>query len=343
MRSSTRRLLHRVILVTVPTLVLGSACPKTRRPDGPADAAHDAGVSADSGPARDANHECRPSEGSRCDWETLDGGHRVDASGGDAGLPPREDDAGCQRCSPPILSIGFDESPLGPYTEAHLRRDWRNVRFIVSTEHATIVEEEGDRFVRVRFPEGTYGNRDGGASWQVGLGGSYGELWLTYRVRFGEGFDPVRGGKLPGLVGGEANTGGHVPDGTDGWSARMMWRRELAAVQYVYHPDQPQRHGEDFPWSIGGQRDFVPGTWHTVEHHIVMNEPGERNGIIEGFWDGELAVNVRDIRFRDVDSFAIDGFYFSTFFGGATDEWASVRDETIDFDDFVVSAERRPL
>ena len=30
-----------------------------------------------------------------------------------------------------------------------------------------------------------------------------------------------------------------VPDGTDGWSGRMMWREDGAATQYLYHPDQP--------------------------------------------------------------------------------------------------------
>src|SRR5690606_27041684 len=157
------------------------------------------------------------------------------------------------------------------------------------------------------YPQGTWGSGTNGAQWQVGFGRSYQELWLRYRVRFGNGFDPVRGGKLPGLIGGEANTGGRPSTGTDGWSARMMWRRDLDVVQYVYHADQPTQYGEDFPWNIGGQRRFVPGTWHTIEHRVVMNTPGENDGIIQGWLDGELALDVRTLRFRDVDSFAIDG------------------------------------
>src|SRR5690606_15373813 len=111
----------------------------------------------------------------------------------------------------------------------------------------TIVDEGGERFVRVLYPTGAWGSGTSGAQWQVGLPSAYQELWLRYRVRFGPGFDPVRGGKLPGLIGGEANTGGDAPDGTDGWSGRMMWRRELDVVQYVYHVDQPTQYGEDFP------------------------------------------------------------------------------------------------
>jgi hypothetical protein len=45
----------------------------------------------------------------------------------------------------------------------------------------------------------------------------------------------------------------------------------------------------------------------------------------------------KEYAFRDVDSFAIDGFYFSTFFGGADASWAPSRDEHIDFDSFVFS------
>ena len=67
------------------------------------------------------------------------------------------------------------------------------------------------------------GRCTGGAQWRLELGDDYDELYLTYRVRFADEFNFVKGGKLPGLVGGEANTGGRVPTGRDGWSARMMW------------------------------------------------------------------------------------------------------------------------
>ena len=53
---------------------------------------------------------------------------------------------------------------------------------------------------------------------------------LVALVTVGGDFDFVRAGKIPGLAGGRTNTGGRKPDGTDGWSARMMWRTSPSAA-----------------------------------------------------------------------------------------------------------------
>jgi hypothetical protein len=299
-----RRYAPRRVAIAVAAAITLCGCPKTSRP-------RDAGAVDAAQPRFDA-HVAPP-----------------DAGTGDSGTVEI------------VLTVDFERSPLGAYGEGNVRNDWPGLRW-ASSERATIVEENGNRFVRILYPRGTFGTAANGAQWQVGFPAAYDELWLRYRVRFRDGFDPVLGGKLPGLIGGEANTGGERPDGTDGWSARMMWRSALAVVQYVYHPDQPNNFGEDLPWDVGGQRAFVAGRWHTLEHHVVMNSPGERDGIIEGFFDGVRGLERTNLRFRNVESLAIDGFYFSTFFGGSTADWASSRDETIDFDDFVVSTARLP-
>jgi len=46
---------------------------------------------------------------------------------------------------------------------------------------------------------------------------------------------------------------------------------------------------------------------------------------------------MQSMRWRDVDSFSIDCFYFSTFFGGSGTEWAPIKTEYIDFDEFIIS------
>jgi hypothetical protein len=42
----------------------------------------------------------------------------------------------------------------------------------------------------------------------------------------------------------------------------------------------------------------------------------------------------------DVDTFAIDAFAFSTFFGGSDPSWAPQQDEHISFDLFVITTAR---
>jgi hypothetical protein len=252
--------------------------------------------------------------------------------------------AGSEHPSPGILyQNDFDDDTTGIYSLENLRADWRNPRSEdgVSEGRVSLVEGEGafsGKSLRVTYPAGVVGTR-GGARWHLTLEPGHRELYCAYRVRFGEGFGFVRGGKLPGLAGGEANTGGRKPDGSDGWSSRMMWRREGRAVQYVYHPDQPGIYGQDFPYDLGGSRAFEPGRWHQVEHRVVVNTPGRTDGIIQAWFDGELALSVNGLRFRDTSDFAIDSFLFSTFFGGSGPEWAPARDETITFDEFVISTD----
>ena len=53
-------------------------------------------------------------------------------------------------------------------------------------------------------------------------------MLLSYEMAFEEGFDWVKGGKLPGLRGGLNSTGcsgGKLASGMDCFSARLMWRR----------------------------------------------------------------------------------------------------------------------
>ena len=117
----------------------------------------------------------------------------------------------------------------------------------------------------------------------------------------------------------------------------MMWRTEGSIVQYVYHPDQPGGYGEDLPWSSDGESiQFERDRWYTLQHEITMNTPGEYDGVIRTWLDGQPALTVTDMRFRDVDTFAIDTLYFSTFFGGGSSSWATSKDEVVWFDDFEV-------
>lgn len=250
--------------------------------------------------------------------------------------------------------VDFDHRAPGAYDTTMLAEDFRRPRWSFGVEEgrARIVEDGGSAALEVHYPEWEVGPRTNGISFALDLPRDYRDLYVRYRIKFAEGFDFRSGGKIPGLFGGERNTGGTPPDGTDGWSARMMWRENGAATSYVYHPDQPRKWGQYFwwntspnqtPWKDESQGDlyhFEPGVWHTIEQRVRMNTPGLRNGLIEGWIDGELAMRVTDIRFRTVDSFAIDGFYFNTFFGGQKDHYRTIKDETVRFDDITIATER---
>lgn len=240
-----------------------------------------------------------------------------------------------------LFSLNFNDHALGPYTKNHLCQDWNCPSWDngVSQGRLSIVDDGGNRALRISYPKGEFGPEGSGAQWQFAIP-PHDELYFSYRLKFGDQFDFVRGGKLPGFAGGSANTGGNTPDGYDGWSARMMWKEGGRVIQYVYYPDQNQNlpYGDAFTWTSSGRAyHFTPGVWYQVEVRVVMNQPGEKNGLIQSWLNGVKALDKGNLRFRDTANLAIDMVYFSTFFGGDDRSWAPFKDENIYFDDFIIS------
>jgi hypothetical protein len=235
---------------------------------------------------------------------------------------------------PVIFEVNFDDASVGAYTTGKLAEDWNSPPWNrgISNGRVTVIDGSDaykGKSLRISYPTGAVGMSSGGAGWRTQIG-SYDTLSFSYRVRFKPGFDFVRGGKLPGLGGGKANTGGGRPNGSDGWSVRFMWRENGILSAYVYHPDQPSNYGEHF----NATKSFTTGKWHKIEMRVTLNTPGQRDGSIQGWLNGSKVIDVNGLRFRDVSGLTIDQILFETFFGGSSSSYAPTRDETIDFDDF---------
>ncbi len=241
-----------------------------------------------------------------------------------------------------IFSADFEHTAMGLYTEAQMKEDWKNPSWSDGIEEHrvwVVQPDSGTTSLTVKFPAHTFGSEKNGAVWRLQFDSSYSAVEVRFDVMFQKGFDFVRGGKLPGLFGGKGNTGGNKPTGRDGFSARMMWREDGRAVQYLYYPDQPDRYGHQIPWvdpTTDKQVRFIPGQWHTIIHRLVMNTPGKRDGRLQAFFDDQLVLKMDTIRFRDTDTFSIDGFLFSTFFGGGDSSWQTTAEETVYFDNFQI-------
>lgn len=148
---------------------------------------------------------------------------------------------------------------------------------------------------------------------------------LSYMVRFPSDFDFVKGGKLPGLYGGEAPSGGEDVSGKDGFSMRLMWRED--------------GQGELYPYVVGFEGEsvgrgfwhFPVGQWVTVEQEVVLNDPEQENGIARLWIDGRPVLEQQNVVYRTSPSVTIDGLMFSTFFGGSGEGWRTPRDQYVDF------------
>ncbi|MEO1144816.1 MAG: polysaccharide lyase [Cyanobacteria bacterium J06638_22] len=238
----------------------------------------------------------------------------------------------------------------GDWSASDWQDDWQirsdgswgfeNLEVVVEPETASA---DPTPFLRVHYPAGsatpsvarTHNVARGGAQYYADLNlPSYERLRLRYQVRFSNNFDFVRGGKLPGLFGGNGASGGNIPNGTDGFSARLMWREDGNGEVYAYLPTS-----ENFGTSIGrGNWQFRPGEWMTVEQEVILNQPGIADGRIRLWIDDALVVDASGLVFRTVDTLRIDGIFFSTFFGGNDLSWATPQDVYVDFADFTIHA-----
>jgi hypothetical protein len=195
--------------------------------------------------------------------------------------------------------------------------------------------------LEVRYPEGSIapssGAPRGGAGFvsRAGLEHGVEAACLSYRVRFAPGFAFARGGKLPGLFGGDGPVGGAAADA--GFSTRLMWRQDGLGELYAYVPERASRHG----LSLGrGAWRFPVGRWVTVEQELVLNDPSLADGIARIWIDGVLRFEATGLVFRRDPEVRIAGLMFSTFFGGSDPSWASPMDQQAQFAAFSLQVPR---
>lgn len=232
--------------------------------------------------------------------------------------------------------------PDGPYTTGRWKADWPGCEWQdgIAEGNASLVTRGSEKRLRVDYRVGEIGPEKNGVGWRYPVERRE-SAELVYIVRFGKDFDWVKGGKLPGLCGGPENvSGGRPADGTNGFSARLMWRRDGRGEAYLYHKNQPDRYGDRVPF---------PEDFHFPEEQdlrirmrVTMNHPGRNNGIIQvwiraGEGGERELVNRRDLEWRSVDHFGIDALYFETFHGGSDKSWAPRRPSHAEFGAFVVN------
>jgi hypothetical protein len=202
----------------------------------------------------------------------------------------------------------------------------------------TTTDAPGGAMLRVAYPKGSASRRadgeDGGMQAYLPLpDGPRDELYLQYFVRFQPDFDFVKGGKLPGLYGGTITSGQVIPDGTNGFSTRYMWRGGGDGEVYAYLPTS-----EDHGTSLGrGCWYFPANKWVGIEQRVKLNTPGASDGEVTVWQDGRQVLNQRGLTYRTTDQLKIDGLFFSTFFGGGDESWASPVDQYADFAGFTIS------
>jgi len=186
-----------------------------------------------------------------------------------------------------------------------------------------------DDEVEIVFPANEFGPTLAGFNWSANIEPKD-EYTISYEVKFADGFDFVKGGKLPGLCGGHGRARIR-PQADDKLSARIMWRKDGRVVSYVYHPDQKEDYGDDFQWNSTKIEPlhFKPNKWEKVRFTVKLNSPRQYDGSIIGYFNNIEALKKTDFRFRDSNDLKIDKLCFNTFFGGNDKSWSPEKEQRL--------------
>lgn len=235
----------------------------------------------------------------------------------------------------PLIKFEFG-GKSGPYTVEQWKKDWPGCMYEdgLAEGRGELIRHGNTSWLKLRYPAGSYGSDAGDAGWRFDFGRRE-AVELRYQVCFGEDFDFVKGGKLPGLCGGpETITGGDKVNGLEGFSARVMWRKDGRGQAYVYHMHQKSKYGDEFDFPEGFR--FVPGEPTEIRLRVDMNKAGKRDGQLRIWANQQLVVERTDLQWRKGSTYGVDSILFNTFHGGGDAAWAPNRDVWAEFGGFQV-------
>ncbi|MBD1432004.1 hypothetical protein H8B06_04135 [Sphingobacterium sp. DN00404] len=223
----------------------------------------------------------------------------------------------------------------GAYTKEHAIMDfgadivmtWRNMDIISNQARVRLPANtlSQGNIVNIDIPDGT-------------------EYELSFKVRFGAGFDWSRGGKVGfGFHIGNGYTGCNKADNGLGGTARLMWYNAVGTKTnrvttgtyfrpYVYYRDMPENCGNSF----GRQsKQLAADTWYTVKIKVKSNTGSNTDGLVSYEVDGENLLT-QTLRWTTNDNYAkIKYITFHSFRGGSQEYWQSTTDGYIYYDDLV--------
>jgi len=193
----------------------------------------------------------------------------------------------------------------------------------------------GGRALRALIPEGENTGLNTRYDFMAETGEEPEAVYLRYYLRFASDWDQsTDGGKLPGISGtyGVAGWGGRRSDGSNGWSARGLFRESIpvgnnplggrtAIGSYVYHADMESTFGDNFLWNEAwgheGRGGIVErGRWVCLETYVQLNTPGANDGVMRAWVDGVLSLEHTTLRFRDVERLRIERIWMNIYHGG---------------------------
>jgi len=164
-------------------------------------------------------------------------------------------------------------------------------------------------------------------------------VYVRWYRRYASGYDWTQH-KMPGVYAKASSayngTAGVRPTGCDKYSSKLFVDWNARPAFYSYHPDQSGIYGDHFAQNIGVPMVLETERWYCFEMMLKSNTPGQHDGELKMWIDGELKGHVESLRFRTCDTLKINEFTHSAYVGG---NWVSERDQKLWDDNLVIATE----
>jgi hypothetical protein len=265
--------------------------------------------------------------------------------------------SGIQRlAAQPVEQTDFEQfSGNTAFTRASWESAGFNVPWVDGFDAGRAVTDDsqaytGMKSLRIFYPGGNFGTANTGGQAPLTVP-PLNEYYASYAVRFSEDFSwgtTNEGGKLPGLSGGDRCSGCNNCTGSNGFTARLMWRKGGKAVIYLYHLNKNNPPcGDNFEIMLDGKNVvFQKGVWYKISQRVKVNSGTDNDGEVEMWindrhaqiklYNGNLVDKLTGLRFV-TNGDKVDALYFSTFHGGGDASWSAATDSYAWFDDIVIS------
>jgi hypothetical protein len=191
--------------------------------------------------------------------------------------------------------------------------------------------------IRVVYPKGSYKSpKSGGFQYISKPIKESDTIEMGYKIYIPKDFDYVKGGKLPGIYGGVPLSGGNREGvGIDGISLRLMFRESGYIEVYGYIPNTSDKYGTSL---IKGKMRLKGGV-NDIRLYASMNGKG-RDGVVELNVNGDT-YSIDNIVLRLDARLKFSGIFFSTFFGGNSREYATLKRQELIFSSFWIKNEKK--
>jgi hypothetical protein len=145
------------------------------------------------------------------------------------------------------------------------------------------------------------------------------DLWIS------RPFEDIPG-KLCGAYGGGDAWGGQVAGNlgcrvAGGWSSRLTHGRLDRVDLYSYHQNRDttcHSNGKQFGKTFISRQKLIYGRWATFRHEIVMNTPGNSNGVVRLWLDGSKLIEIGGLMYQqDSARYGIKGWSIWSALGGS--------------------------